>query len=570
MCLPTLLRPSSPPGVGFRVWVLGFRRRHRTRRLAFPESASLSVARDRARVARRSRDGDDASNDFPFARRVDGIVDARDDDAARESTAPRQRVIDDDRHARATRERSTRTTTVARVSAPRSSRRAIGAARAGREDAAARDDDDDEDDEGAVEFELDFYAREIRARESERGVETMVFESDAEDEYERIAARMEARMEEAFEAAREAARRRASSSSATTTTTASSVAFEAVVGADALNQRVNELEERLRSATTSLRATQNELDFERRRCAELTSAVEGAKRTSTEAIGDNAENTRALGEEIIELEREKAESMRERARLLEVKHALEEGAEQVRVEAQAVREIKERIESENEVTHAKMRDIQRKFQESEEVRRRLAERLRAYETTDGETPTSHRDDVMSLREDLEREKTVRERLESELADLALEKDSTKELCDALREEVEALRRVGSGEGIALDAIEPNDDVIAAIPPHVAQSIEAHLNWRHREARGEPGDARSDWAKAESVLTDRLARADGQRVAYWAFLRSLAELMRMGDVGAFDENSWRVLGNFVGRAVIARDASVSPSERSRSNRPGGSP
>ena len=215
----------------------------------------------------------------------------------------------------------------------------------------------------------------------------MVFESDAEDEYERIAARMEARMEEAFEAAREAARRRASSSSATTTTTASSVAFEAVVGADALNQRVNELEERLRSATTSLRATQNELDFERRRCAELTSAVEGAKRTSTEAIGDNAENTRALGEEIIELEREKAESMRERARLLEVKHALEEGAEQVRVEAQAVREIKERIESENEVTHAKMRDIQRKFQESEEVRRRLAERLRAYETTGTATST---------------------------------------------------------------------------------------------------------------------------------------------------------------------------------------
>ena len=488
------------------------------------------------------------------------------------ANAKNRRIIDDATETRARRENDRRRGRPSRARFGRAAvvaPRAIGDARAGREDAAARDDDDD--DEGAVEFELDFDAREIRARENERGVETMVFESDAEDEYERIAARMEARMEEAFEAAREAARRRVSSSSATTTTTtASSVAFEAVVGADALNQRVNELEERLRSATTSLRATQNELDFERRRCAELTSAVEGAKRTSTETIGDNAENTRALGEEIIELEREKAESMRERARLLEVKHALEEGAEQVRVEAQAVREIKERIESENEVTHAKMRDIQRKFQESEEVRRRLAERLRAYETTDGETPTSHRDDAMSLREDLEREKTVRERLESELADLALEKDSTKELCDALREEVEALRRAGSGEGIALDAIEPNDDVIAAIPPHVAQSIEAHLNWRHREARGEPGDARSDWAKAESVLTDRLARADGQRVAYWAFLRSLAELMRMGDVGAFDENSWRVLGNFVGRAVIARDASVSPSERSRSNRPGGSP
>ena len=443
--------------------------------------------------------------------------------------------------------------------------RAIGDARAGREDTPpARDDDDDE---GAVELELDFDAREIRARASERDdVEMMAFESDADDEYERIAARMEARMEEAFEAfeaAREAARRRASSSKTTTTTATSSVTFEAVVGADALNQRVNELEERLRSATTSLRATQNELDFERRRCAELTSAVERAKRASTEAIGDNAQNTRALGEEITELEREKAESMQERARLLEVKHALEEQAEQVRVEAQTVRKIKERIESENEVTHAKMRDIQKKFQESEEVGRRLAERLRAYEAADGQTPTSYWDDAMTLRDELEREKTTRERLETELADLTLEKDATKELCDALREEVEALRRAGSGDGIALGTIEPNADLIAAIPPHAAQSIEAHLNWRHREARGEPGDARSDWAKAESVLTDRLARTDGQRVAYWAFLRSLAELMRLGDVGAFDETSWRVLGDFVGRAVIARDASVSPSQRSRS-------
>jgi len=248
---------------------------------------------------------------------------------------------------------------------------------------------------------------------------------------------------------------------------------------------------------------------------------------------------------------------------LEVKHALEEQAEQVRVEARTVREIKERIESENEVTHAKMRDIQKKFQESEEVGRRLAERLRAYETADGQTSTSYQDDAMTLRDELEREKTVRERLETELADLTLEKDATKELCDALREEVEALRREGSGDGIALGMIEPDADLIAAIPPHVAQSIEAHLNWRHREARGEPGDARGDWAKAESVLTDRLARTDGQRVAYWAFLRSLAELMRLGDVGAFDETSWRVLGDFVGRAVIARDASVSPSQRSRS-------
>ena len=103
------------------------------------------------------------------------------DDASR-SRARRETRDEEERRGRPSRARFGRAAVVAT--------RAIGDARAGREDAAARDDDDDE---GAVEFELDFDAREIRVRESERGVETMVFESDAEDEYERIAARMEAR-----------------------------------------------------------------------------------------------------------------------------------------------------------------------------------------------------------------------------------------------------------------------------------------------------------------------------------------------------------------------------------------
>ena len=131
------------------------------------------------------------------------------------ANAKNRRIIDDATETRARRENDRRRGRPSRARFGRAAvvaPRAIGDARAGREDAAARDDDDD--DEGAVEFELDFDAREIRARENERGVETMVFESDAEDEYERIAARMEARMEEAFEAAREAARRRVSSSSA--------------------------------------------------------------------------------------------------------------------------------------------------------------------------------------------------------------------------------------------------------------------------------------------------------------------------------------------------------------------
>ena len=220
------------------------------------------------------------------------------------------------------------------------------------------------------------------------------------------------------------------------------------MGADALNQRVNELEERLRSATTSKMSPEEQAkarEISAASAAELTSAVEGAKRTSTEAIGDNAENTRALGGGDHRARARKGGIDAQDARLLEVKHALEEGAEQVRVEAQAVREIKERIESENEVTHAKMRDIQRKFQESEEVRRRLAERLARTETTDGETPTSHRDDVMSLREDLEREKTVRERLESSSRISPWRRIPRRSCATALREEVEALRRVGSGD-----------------------------------------------------------------------------------------------------------------------------
>ena len=126
--------------------------------------------------------------------------------ASRPRANANRRIIDDATDTRARRENDRRGRRPSRVRFGRAAvvaTRAIGDARAGREDAAARDDDDDDDDddEGAGEFELDFDAREMRARESERGLETMVFESDAEDEYERIAARMEARMEEAFEAA---------------------------------------------------------------------------------------------------------------------------------------------------------------------------------------------------------------------------------------------------------------------------------------------------------------------------------------------------------------------------------
>ena len=258
-------------------------------------------------------------------------------------------------------------------------------------------------------------------------------------------------------------------------------------------RRLEELEDRLRSATTTLRATHEELERERKRCAELDAALARARDSTTAAFGEKIQTTRELAEAVAALEGEKADAMHERARLLERMDALERDG-----------------------------------------------------VVDGAVMNEN------LRIELANERAKRGALEEALTDLKLVSDASMELSVALRQEVEALRSSGAQPSVSLINIEPTDE----IPPRAASAIEAHLIWRRRDARNEPGDASSDWVKAESIVTDRLARADGARVVYWAYLNALAELLRVGDVAAFDQTSWRALGDFVARVLAASRASSS--------------
>lgn len=291
---------------------------------------------------------------------------------------------------------------------------------------------------------------------------------------------------EALEARARRARERETGSS-------SSDGERARANASEATRRLEELEDRLRSATTTLRATHEELERERKRCAELDAALARARDSTTAAFGEKIQTTRELAEAVAALEGEKADAMHERARLLERMDALERDG-----------------------------------------------------VVDGAVMNEN------LRIELANERAKRGALEEALTDLKLASDASMELSEALRQEVEALRSSGAQLSVSLTNIEPTDE----IPPRAASAIEAHLIWRRRDARNEPGDASSDWVKAESIVTDRLARADGARVVYWAYLNALAELLRVGDVAAFDQTSWRALGDFVARVLAASRASSS--------------
>jgi len=291
---------------------------------------------------------------------------------------------------------------------------------------------------------------------------------------------------EALEARARRARERETGSS-------SSDGERARANASEATRRLEELEDRLRSATTTLRATHEELERERKRCAELDAALARARDSTTAAFGEKIQTTRELAEAVAALEGEKADAMHERARLLERMDALERDG-----------------------------------------------------VVDGAVMNEN------LRIELANERAKRGALEEALTDLKLASDASMELSVALRQEVEALRSSGAQPSVSLTNIEPTDE----IPPRAVSAIEAHLIWRRRDARNEPGDASSDWVKAESIVTDRLARADGARVVYWAYLNALAELLRVGDVAAFDQTSWRALGDFVARVLAASRASSS--------------
>ena len=250
---------------------------------------------------------------------------ARQDDAARDA-AWRLRAIArasmGDARARGASECVERALSKSRGGIPR---RAGGdAAR----DARARfDDEGDARTRRGRELELAFESATTGAAEAwERGRDAGDDEDarerdarDAEDEYERIAARMEARMAMAFEALEARARRARERE----TGSSSSDGERARANASEATRRLEELEDRLRSATTTLRATHEELERERKRCAELDAALARARDSTTAAFGEKIQTTRELAEAVAALEGEKADAMHERARLLERMDALE-------------------------------------------------------------------------------------------------------------------------------------------------------------------------------------------------------------------------------------------------------
>ena len=152
-------------------------------------------------------------------------------------------------------------------------------------------------------------------------------------------------------------------------------------------------------------------------------------------------------------------------------------------------------------------------------------------------------------EELASERRKRRETEDALAELCHAFEASNDVARAYAEELDTLRRSNSGVEASWALIEPTEEARAVD----SRAVEAHLIWRRREARNEPGDAASDWAKSESIVQDRLARADGKTVAYWAYVRSVAELLRLGDVAALDTASWRTIGELLGRVVDARDA-----------------
>lgn len=303
-------------------------------------------------------------------------------------------------------------------------------------------------------------------------------------------------------------------------------------------------EERLRAMAWTLAATRDELARERARASALREECERARLASVATVEDRNGSALELAASVAELEAEKAEAMRERARLTEMRYELERKMEEVSREARDVRSIKERIERENEITHEKMRANQLRLLESEMERKALLGRLRS---ADDETL------VANLRQNLAEERARRRELETLTTELHRALDSSAELVESYQQKLESLGRLGAAASVPLDALEPDDEAKKSFDRHTAQAIEAHLIWRRRQARREPGDAESDWRKSEAALDDRLARRDGDVVAYWAYLDSLAHLCVLGDVSALDTVSHRAIGEFIVRVSAARAA-----------------
>lgn len=242
--------------------------------------------------------------------------------------------------------------------------------------------------------------------------------------------------------------------------------------------------------------------------------------------------------------------------LEDAKFELEKKMDEVREEMRAVREMKRALESEQGTMRGKIEDLRLKHLDGEATRRILANRLRELgEDPDALAPLG--ESLIGDNDDLRAERASHDATRKALAEMRMTHEASLSLAEALREEVEALRdstseSIGAvGPVIPLRAIQP-ESPLKNLDKATATAVEAHLLWRRRRERDEPGSAETDWTRAEDLLKDRIARKDGEQRIYWTFLRSVSELLHRGDVAALDDKALAILGDFVERVVVASE------------------
>ena len=165
-----------------------------------------------------------------------------------------------------------------------------------------------------------------------------------------------------------------------------------------------------------------------------------------------------------------------------------------------------------------------------------------------------------IRAELERVRLRAKELERALTESLDANETAIGIIADLRDEIDASRAretppPTTTSGVSFDGADIADIDIDIATAH---AIEAHIIWRRRVARGEPGDARGDWARAQAVVDD-LTRSSSSSssssppsvsaanaAVSRAFLENVIELIVLGDVSAFDHKTWSVVARALRR------------------------
>jgi len=164
-----------------------------------------------------------------------------------------------------------------------------------------------------------------------------------------------------------------------------------------------------------------------------------------------------------------------------------------------------------------------------------------------------------IRAELERVRLRAKELERALTESLDANETAIGIIAALRDEIDASRArettpTPTTSGASFDGADIADIDIDIATAH---AIEAHIIWRRRVARGEPGDARGDWARAQAVVDDLTRSSSSSSPPFTAsnasnaalsraFLENVIELIALGDVSAFDHKAWSVVARALRR------------------------